>query len=401
MLQGISLEQAISIIRESVKPLGTESVPLHKGLGRTLACGVNAKIDQPPFDRSPLDGYALRSVDTLNASKQKPIQLHVTDTVYAGDVANVPVDEKCAVRIMTGAMLPKGCDCVIRQEDTDMGYPSVTITQALKSGENYCYRGEDYHSGTALINADTILTAAAIGILGSAGVSNISVNRRPSVCVLTTGDEVVSHMVSPLPMGKIYSANGPLLVARLQELGIIDVTCEHASDDEEIVAKALIRLAKEHDMVITTGGVSVGAKDVFHRALELSGATRHFWRVLIKPGTPLMYSTIDEVPILSLSGNPFAAAATFELLARPLLEVLSGETIFATCLHTAILDTPFPKASGGRRFIRGRYEDGRVTLPEGHSSGMLHSMLGCNCLLDIAAGTGALQLGDKVQILKL
>ena len=157
---------------------------------------------------------------------------------------------------------------------------------------------------------------------------------------------------------------------------------------------------KAHN-VITTGGVSVGDKDIFHQALPLAGAERLFWRVKLKPGTPLMFSLLEGRPVLSLSGNPFAAAATFELLARPLLAALAGQRDWQPLTLTAPLATPFSKASGGRRFVRGIYRDGAVTLPEGHSSGQLRSQVGCNCLVDIPAGSSPLAAGTMVKVVLL
>ena len=155
------------------------------------------------------------------------------------------------------------------------------------------------------------------------------------------------------------------------------------------------------DLLLTTGGVSVGDKDIFHQALPLLGAERVFWKVQLKPGTPAMFSRFRDKPILSLSGNPFAAFTTFELLGRPLLTALTGEPALLPRRERAVLDTPFPKGSPIRRFVRGKYENGRVTLPEGHYSGALRSLAGCNCLVDIPAGSGPLAAGETVDILLL
>ena len=153
--------------------------------------------------------------------------------------------------------------------------------------------------------------------------------------------------------------------------------------------------------IMPTGGVSVGEKDIFHQALPLAGAERLFWRVKLKPGTPLMFSMLEGRPVLSLSGNPFAAAATFELLARPLLAALAGQRDWEPVTVSAPLATPFPKASGGRRFVRGLYRDGAVTVPEGHSSGQLRSQVGCNCLVDIPAGSPPLEAGTIIKAVLL
>ena len=393
----ISLEEAVSLVVEGLAPLGKETVSRAEALGRTLAEDIAAPIAQPPFDRSPLDGYALRSADTLGADQSRPAVLSVVDTLYAGDVSAIPVAQGQAVRIMTGAMLPQGADCVIRQEDTARCADQVSAFHPLRPFENYCFRGEDFAAGQVLLPAGTRIDAAAVGVLASAGLCTVPVRRRPSVCVLCTGDEVVCPETKPLPPGKIYGANGPLLIARLAELGMVHTVCDLLPDDPEAVAQALRQRGTAWDLVITTGGVSVGDKDIFHAALPLAGAEQIFWRVKLKPGTPAMFSRLNGTPVLSLSGNPFAAAATFELLARPILAALSGEPLEAE-REEAVLDTPFEKAGGYRRFLRGSYEKGHVFLPGGHSSGQLASLAGCNCLVEVPENSPPLPAGAKVTI---
>ena len=285
---------------------------------------------------------------------------------------------------MTGAMLPRGCDCVLQHERTDNGLEQVQIYAALSPHDNYCDRGEDYRTGEVLLPAGTVVDAAAVGVLASAGLSSVPVRRRPVVRVLSTGDEVVSPDLHPLPAGKIYGSNQELLTARLRELGVSDVKGLLIGDDPREVADAMAQLLGECDLLITTGGVSAGDKDIFHEALPLLGAERVFWKVNLKPGTPAMYSLWQGQPILSLSGNPFAAAATFELLARPLLAALTGESRFSLRSRTAVVEGSFPKASPGRRFLRGFYQEGRVSLTGKNDSGMLASLVGCNCLVDIS-----------------
>ena len=302
---------------------------------------------------------------------------------------------------MTGAMLPRGCDCVLQHERTDNGLEQVQIYAALSPHDNYCDRGEDYRTGEVLLPAGTVVDAAAVGVLASAGLSSVPVRRRPVVRVLSTGDEVVSPDLHPLPAGKIYGSNQELLTARLRDLGVSDVKGLLIGDDPREVADTMAQLLGECDLLITTGGVSAGDKDIFHEALPLLGAERVFWKVNLKPGTPAMYSLWQGQPILSLSGNPFAAAATFELLARPLLAALTGESRFSLRSRTAVVEGSFPKASPGRRFLRGFYQEGRVSLTGKNDSGMLASLVGCNCLVDLPAGSPPVQEGQTVTVLLL
>lgn len=397
----IELEEVRALMAESVRPLGVEQVSRQEALGRTLAEDVTAPLDQPPFDRSPLDGYALRSADLTGASPEHPVSLRVVETVYAGGVPSRVLGPGEAIRIMTGAMLPRGCDCVLQHERTDNGLEQVQIYAALSPHDNYCDRGEDYRTGEVLLPAGTVVDAAAMGVLASAGLSSVPVRRRPVVRVLSTGDEVVSPDLHPLPAGKIYGSNQELLTARLRELGVSDVKGLLIGDDPREVADTMAQLLGECDLLITTGGVSAGDKDIFHEALPLLGAERVFWKVNLKPGTPAMYSLWQGQPILSLSGNPFAAAATFELLARPLLAALTGESRFSLCSRTAVVEGFFPKASPGRRFLRGFYQEGRVSLTGKNDSGMLASLVGCNCLVDLPAGSPPVQEGQTVTVLLL
>ena len=398
---GISLERAAELIRASVKPVDVERIPACEALGRVLAEDIHAPIDQPPFPRSPLDGYAFRAVDSAGASRETPVCLTVCGVLYAGDWREEEVPAGQAVRIMTGAPIPPGCDCVIRQEDTDEGAETVQIYCELKPWENYCFRGEDYKAGDVLLPAGGHLGGAGMGVLASAGLCRAgvtaAVRRKLKVALLCTGDELVESEVNPLPKGKIYSSNQVLLESRLRELGV-EVVSLSAEDDPERVADAIREAAGHVDTMITTGGVSVGAKDIFHQVFPLLDAERVFWRVRLKPGTPLMFSIYNGTPILSLSGNPFAAAATFELLGRPLLAALAGKPALLPQRVKAELGTAFPKGGNVRRFVRGCLTDGVVTLPEGHSSGQLRSTVGTNCLVELEAGRGPVKAGETVTV---
>lgn len=401
MKSGISVEEAAAIIRERTIPLAVCRRFGDGLLGMVLAEDVTAPMSQPPFDRSPLDGYALIAADTVGASADAPARLQVIDRVCAGGWSDVTVQQGQCVRIMTGAPIPAGADCVVRQEDTDQGMPVVSVKLELKHHENYCFAGEDYREGQTLIPAGTVLDAAALGILAGAGLrhAELPVHPRPRVLIAGTGDELAQSGEKLRP-GQIYDSNLPQLAARCRELGYEAETVQ-LPDEPELVARGLALGVRDYDCVITTGGVSVGEKDIFHQALPLAGAERLFWRVKLKPGTPMMFSVLAGKPVLSLSGNPFAAAATFELFARPMLAALAGELNWEPVTLTAPLADAFPKASGGRRFIRGRYAAGAVHLPEGHSSGQLRSSLGCNCLVDIPAGTPALKSGEMVKVILL
>ena len=405
MLTELTVEQALDQIRRHAPLLPAEELPAARAAGRLLAADVLSPMDQPPFDRSPIDGYALRAADTTGACRERPARLTISDTVYAGGCPSGPMSAGQAVRIMTGGMLPPGCDCVIRQEDTDLGGETVEVYREMAPWDNYVRAGEDFRTGDVLLPAGARLDAAAFAVLSSAGfdaqTGTVRVRALPRVAVLCTGDELV-YPGSPLPPGKIYDSNLTFLTRRLDELGIPQVAGgQHFQDDPELVAASVRSALEQADAVITTGGVSVGAKDIMHAVLPLLGAEQIFTRTRVKPGTPAIFSTVGGKPVLALSGNPFAAAATFELFGRPMLSALSGDSRLDVTRTSAVLRGSFPKGSAGRRFVRGAYADGAVTLPAGHSSGQMRSLVGCNCLVDIPAGSGPLSDGQTVSVVLL
>ncbi|MCD8156101.1 MAG: molybdopterin-guanine dinucleotide biosynthesis protein B [Clostridiales bacterium] len=397
---GISLEEAVDYILSHVRRISrAEHLPLLSSAGRILAEDMITEIENPPFDRSPIDGYACHAADLAAASKETPAILKVVEEIDAGQFSERTIQNGEAVRIMTGAAIPAGCDCCVRQEDTDYGETSVSVYQTVPVHGNYCDRGEDFPKGVCMLRAGEKLGYVEIANLAAMGVDSVPVFGKPRIALFTTGDEV-TEPGRPLLPGKIYNSNYYLLSARLAEFGIIPEWTGHLADDAAAVADAIRQAANEGaDLILTTGGVSVGKKDILHETIQILNAKKIFWKVRIKPGSPTIFSVFQDMPVISLSGNPFGALANTELLVRPALAKMTGDDSFLMKKTSAVLQNNFPKKSGGRRFIRARYEDGKVFLPNGlHSSGVLASMRGCNCLVDIAAGTPDLAAGDLVQI---
>ncbi|MDF2610841.1 MAG: moeA1 [Lachnospiraceae bacterium] len=406
-LIGIELEQAVELVLQyGAEQMKTHSLPVMKAGGSILAEDIYAPIYNPPFDRSPLDGFALRACDSASATKDHPVCLLVIDTVYAGEHCVKEVKTGEAVRIMTGAPIPLGADCVIRQEDTSF-HPSnseyiVEIYKELKHHENYCFQGEDVKKGQLLIEAGTKITYIEQGILASIGITQVTVYQKPRVALFVTGDEVVPPG-SELKKGKIYDSNLSLIYNRLREFGMEPVIAEYLPDHVAKIADSIRKVSDHADIIITTGGVSVGVKDIFHEVVPMLDISRIFWKVNLKPGTPAMFSVYQGIPLLNLSGNPFAAITTFELLARPLLAKMSCDKSLNAVKLKGTLAEPFTKTSGARRFLRGRYSEGKVHIPptEKHASGILTSMSGCNCLVDIKAGSKPLTMGDEIEVILL
>lgn len=375
----------------------TEDIRVSSALGRVCARDIYAVMDQPPFPRSPLDGYAVRSGDVREASRQKPVKLKVIGEICAGMYPEVVVGTGETVRIMTGAPIPEGADDVIMQEETDEGNDVAEMYQPALAYKNYCRVGEDVHKGVLLLERGTLIRATHIGILSSQGISAIPVFRVPVIGIMATGDELMP-VGEPLLPGKIYDSNGPLLSARVTEIGLRAVSAGYVGDDAAVLAEEIKTRLSGCDALITSGGVSVGLRDCMPDVAKLLHARVLFHGINIKPGSPMLAMVVDHKPVFCLSGNPFAAAATFEVLVRPVLERMRGRKGWRPECLLGILENPFPKYSSCRRLLRARIENGKVWLPEGrHSSGMLASMAGCNCLVDIPAGTKSLGAGAQVK----
>lgn len=383
----------------------TEEVELNKAGGRILAQDMVAEFNNPPFDRSPVDGYACKAEDLAGASSEHPVKLKVMEEIDAGQYSERVVESGQAVRIMTGAAIPKGCDCCIFQEDTDYGEETVEIYREVKQWDNYCFAGEDFKKGTTLLKKGTHIGYVEAAVLAGMGAAKVPVYRRPKVVLLTTGDEVVEPG-NPLPAGKIYNSNMTMLSARMMELGIEPFYMEAVKDNPQVMAEKIKEIAEQADMIITTGGVSVGKKDIMHESIRLIDAERIFWRVNMKPGMPTLFSVYEnasggKVPVISLSGNPFGVAVTIELLIRPALEKMMQNPAIGLKEVTGVMADDFMKGIKGRRFIRAYWENGRFHLPNGlHSNGVLSSMAGCNCLIDTKTmedkESKSLKTGDKV-----
>jgi molybdopterin molybdotransferase len=401
MKMKIPLEEAQSLLEIHCGSASTKTVSTFEAHGMVLAQDVVAPINQPPFDRSPLDGYAFKAEDSVGASKDRPVRLKIIEEIYAGDFPQREIKERTASRIMTGAPIPKGANCVLRQEETMEEGGDVLIYTELKAGANYCYAGEDMKKGELVLEKETLLNFAAIGILASLGIEEVLVYKKPKVAVLSTGDEL-SNLGEELEPGKIYNSNSYTIGLRLRELGIEPILLDSATDEVEKLSLRIKDALSEADFLITTGGVSVGKKDIVKDAVKLLGASILFWKVNLQPGTPVLCSQLDGKLIFSLSGNPAAALVNFEMLVRAALAKYTHRNDLRPLETEAILVNSFPKASKNRRFVRGKLildaEEKQVELPEKHSSGVLSSLLDCNCVVDVPAGSPPLEEGQKVKI---
>ncbi len=401
-MSGLILEQAQNLLLERVNMIkDAEEITLWDAARRVLAKDIYAEHDQPPFPRSPLDGYAVRSGDISMASKDHPVRLRVLEEVDAGHVGSKCVESGTAVRIMTGAPIPDGADCIVGQEDTDYGEETVEVYEPIGSYENYCYAGEDYKAGTKILGEGLLLGAVEIGILASLGLDRVTVYRSPKAAVITTGDEIVLPG-EELAGGKIYDSNLYTLVTRLRMWGMEVTAKERVGDDAAFAAERIREAAGNADLVITTGGVSVGKKDIMHEVVKLLGCETIFWKIAVKPGMPTLCAQYQGKLLICLSGNPYGAAVNLELLVRPILCKMSGRPDLKIRRVRAVTESTFSKMSRVTRYVRGYYENGSVRIPDGsNASGILSTMCGCNCLIEIPAGTQRLEAGDEAVIVRL
>lgn len=401
-MEKFTVEQALEALLEHTKVIEeTETVPLLQACGRVLAKDMIAGFDNPPFDRSPVDGYACKAEDITDASESHPVQLTVLEEIDAGQYSRVTVEKGQAVRIVTGAAIPKGCDCCVRQEDTDYGEETVRIFRPTGQWQNYCYRGENFKNGTVLLKKGDKIGFIEAGILASMGVIKVKVYRRVRAAVLTTGDEVMAPGKRLIP-GKIYDCNQGLLAARMKEFGAELVEVAAIEDRLQAMTAALERIAPSVDLIVTTGAVSVGKKDIMHEALEMAGAKRIFWHIQMKPGMPTLFSMYQDTPVISLSGNPFGVAVSIDLLLRPVLHKMTQDEALKTVRKKCLLKNKFSKTIRGRRYVRAMTDGETVTIPTGlHSNGVLSSMAGCNCLIEMQEGQTGTRAGEMAEVILL
>ncbi len=400
MLERVTLEEAVSLICERASKIEKiKEIAVSQANGYMLAENIYAGIDNPPFPRTPVDGYAVRAEDLEGATLENPTKLKVVGCIYAGDDGQAQeIHAGEAMRIMTGAPFPMGADTAVKQEDTDYGEDIVKIYKEQKAYDNYCFQGEDYKANARLLDKGDKISFVEQGILSGIGRTTVKVYEKPRVHLITTGDEVCPPGEALKP-GKIYDTNGMMVSSRLQELGISPMSVSHVADSEEAMAQAMKKACETADIIITTGGVSVGKKDIIHGAIELLSAEKVFWRVKLQPGTPSVFSVYDGILIISLSGNPYGAMANLELLVRPVLYKMTEDKRLRMEKKTGILSGEFKKKSKGRRFVRAIYRDGEVSLPAGnHSSGAIGTLRGCNCLIDIEPGNPGLHNGEQVKV---
>jgi molybdopterin molybdotransferase len=397
----VAQARARVIARARGRALPHESVALEHALGRSLAAPVGAPIDVPAFANSAMDGFALRGAD-LPASGERAFVL--VGTRFAGDGRDAAVGPGECLRITTGAPLPRGADTVVIKENVRVDGDRVIVAAGETAGANVRAAGEDFMRGDAAFDAGLRLTPARLGALASFGQTHADVVRAPRAVLLTTGDEIVMPGTA-LQFGQIYNSNRYSLGAMLREAGVELLRHEHVRDDPAALRAALLRAAREADLILSSGGVSAGEADFLPRLLAEIG-TVDFWKVRMKPGMPLLFGTIGEALLFALPGNPVSSTATFQVLVRPALDLWAGRDPDAAPRWHARLAQPLRKTHTRAEFLRASREcraDGTlwVTPFPRQGSGVLRSVAEADCLIVVSENVQALAAGDSVEILPL
>ena len=412
----ISIEQALEKILSYVDVLGEEETPILECLRQVLAEDIYSGITIPPLDNAAMDGYAVQSRDTQGASRQSPRFLRVIDTVAAGSIPECEVEPGTAIRIMTGAPIPRGADSVVRFEDTDevlrkRSSSEIGVLGEVAAGLDIRRAGEDITRGSMVLSQGTIIRPPEVGVLASLGRSRVKVIRRPVVAILATGDELVD-IEQPLPAGRIYNSNTYSVAALVKRYGGIPRILGIARDNEDSLVVGLHQ-GLDADMLITAGGVSAGDYDVVKDVLAKQGEIA-FWTVRMKPGKPLAFGIIKgvnqdgiarDIPHLGLPGNPVSSMVTFELFARPAILKMMGKKKLTKPTVDAVLEDSMVNSDGRRVFARAIVEkrDGqyfaRLTGPQG--SGILTSMVLANGLVIVPEDKAGVEAGEVVRVMML
>jgi molybdopterin molybdotransferase len=389
----LTLEEAWEETLAVAKVLGVEEVPLFEAYGRVLATQLVSCAPIPPFDRSALDGYAVRAEDVATAAPAAPVLLEVIEEVGAGSVPEQVVGPGQATRIMTGAPIPVGADAIVRLEATEREEANLRLVAVMlnvPAGEAISLKGEDAPQGTQLLEAGCVIGAAETAVLATNGAAQVTVHRRPRVGILVSGEEVRPLTGDLLP-GQIRDSNGPMLAALVRDMGAEPVLYGQVGDDLDATVSVLQKMAVECDLVLTTGGVSVGDYDLMREAYVGAGGQVHFWKTQIRPGTPVTFAQIGETPVFGLSGNPAAAFVNFVILVQPVIRKMAGHARPEHRPVKAILESGSEqRVIGLDRFLRAQLtvREGILTAvvaSKGQKTGILTSLVGVQGLVRIPA----------------
>ncbi|GFE59634.1 gephyrin-like molybdotransferase Glp [Geobacter sp. AOG2] len=391
----VSFDEAINIILSSVSPVGTERVHLLDATGRVIAEDMIAPRDMPLWDNSAMDGYAVKFADCDIVPRMLRVNAFLPAGTNAGGVC---VEQGCAIRIMTGAPIPDGCDAIVPLEETDKNDHEIALREPVVKGQHIRFKGEDVHAGIAFIQAGSIIRPPEINMLASFGIALVPVYRRPSVAILSTGDELVELGTTP-GVGEIVNSNTLSLAAAVRETGAVPLVIGIARDVRESHLEKLLEGLKA-DVLITSAGVSAGDRDLVRDVLAELGSRQLFWKVGVKPGGPTAFALHGSTPVFSLPGNPVSTMITFEEFVRPALLKMQGYRRVLRPLFKAILREELHKKPGKVQIARIRLEreDGRwyATSAGNQQTAILRTMVDAEALAVLSLEKTYFAIGDEI-----
>ncbi|TDB91073.1 gephyrin-like molybdotransferase Glp [Actinomadura sp. 7K534] len=398
-----SVDEHLTEILGSVAALPPLDMALLEAQGTVLAEPVSAQAALPPFDNSAMDGYAVVAADIAAASETSPVTLPVVGDIVAGDTGVSAIAPGLTARIMTGAPMPAGADAVIPVEWTDGGNATVRVSRSAPAG-NYIRRaGEDVRAGQVVVAAGTRLGAPQIGMIAAVGRARVTVRPRPRVVVVATGDEL-REPGSPLGHGQIWESNGYMLTAAVVEAGGVGFRQATVEDEPGKVLEMLEDQLVRADAIVTTGGVSMGTKDVVKEVLTGTG-TVNFHKVRMRPGKPQGFGLLEGTPVFTLPGNPVSAYVSFQVFVRPALRAMQGLEPDPLPMVSAVLAEEVTSPAGLRHFLRGKLSFDRgtytVTAAEVQGSHQLGSLATANSLIQVPEDIETLPAGSRVDVMRL
>ncbi|MBH0781651.1 molybdopterin molybdotransferase MoeA [Nocardia bovistercoris] len=387
-----SVDDYRETIEALLRPLAaraTEAVAVPESLGRLLAADLRSPVELPVFRNSAMDGYAVRAASVVVA----PVTLPLAGVIAAGQDGRAPLPDGAAVKVMTGAPIPPGADCVIPVEDTEADGATVTVLRGRSSGEFVREPGTDVKVGELLVPANTVLAPRHIAALAAVGLARVPVFAPVRAAIVTTGDELVAAG-EPLRPGQIYNSNGIALAAAARADGVAVVSVAHSVDDPRVFRDLLATATRSADVVLTSGGVSKGDFEVVKDVLAPLGGV--FGSVAVQPGGPQGLTVLDGVPVLSFPGNPVSTMVSYEVFARPVLRELAG--LPPVTVRAERLVEPVRSPAGRRQFLRGRLTEAGVESVSGPGSHLVAGMAWADVLIDIPAEATDLPAGATVHV---
>jgi molybdopterin molybdotransferase len=398
----IPVERARQLVLKHCAALSRTRFALSESSGFVLAGRVKARTALPRFDASAVDGYAVRVTDISESSPVNRVTLPIQDILRAGDSHSITLRPGHAIRILTGAMMPRGADAVVMQEHVNVEQGKVTFASPASVGDGIRFSGEEFKVGATVLEPGTLITPPVVAMLATLGERRVRVYRKPRVAIVTTGDELRAAG-SRLKRGQIYDSNTPGLTAALHALGIGNVESYRAPDDPKRIEHTFRRAMRNADVVISSGGVSVGSSDFVKAVLETLQVRTVFWRIAVKPGKPLYFGTRGKKLVFGLPGNPVSALLGFQLFIRPALLRMMGATDVEPSTLTALLAHDLKKKPGRMEFVRGVLTSdaqGRLhaRATRGQDSHMMGGLAAANCLIHFPQQASLLEAGNEVRV---